>query len=458
VRAMLIVFVVVKPLEAVLTRSSRYVDSSTYRVKDRWFDLSLTSLDGHSIRPWGVTLWMALWPSDRAITVAQALLSAVVWSALGLTVAVVIRRPAVRRVLVAALLLLACTAQVAGWDLAIMSESVSVSTGVLALAALIWLGDRPSWARATAFLAAALWFTMTRPNVFVILLAWAVALLIVGLLRRQRMMLGVVAGVLVVFCVYSYVYNVRSDAAWTKAFGYSRTTVAYAYPISGNGPVGKYIIRDLRNSDAPACMVPRSRRVVSDHGTAAWVLKTLRTCPGMNEWATENWNRWYATWLVHHPGKALQIIRVALPSALSPPVWTGVTAATPNAISSLYFGSVAQPQSYRSDETYRTQPLLLWIGAAAVLALLTRGRWRGSRWDRDLVLVATGLGALAAAVSSVLLIQVAAFEVGQESLGALIMLTISAVMLVGSALDRFLAPGPAAPGDSTGEAEVPAQS
>ena len=83
---------------------------------------------------------------------------------------------------------------------------------------------------------AALWFSMTRPNVFPVLLAWAVALLVVGLLKRQILLWGAVAGALVLVSVYSYVYNVRSDDTWRAGSGVTRTTIAYAYPIGCTTP------------------------------------------------------------------------------------------------------------------------------------------------------------------------------------------------------------------------------
>jgi hypothetical protein len=464
VRAALAAFLVLKLLEVLVSRPTRYPDSPTYRSRHGFLDFSLTSVTGDSVRPWGVTTWMALWPSDRTLVIAQSLLAFVAWSALALVVAETVQRTAVRRVLVVLLLLIPLTAQVAGWDLAVLGESVSISTGVLALAALIHLTREASWWRAAAFLGAALWFTMTRPNVFVVLLAWAVALLAVGLLRRRPLVWGVVAAVLVVFAGYSYAYNIHSDQAWTRELGYSRTTVAYAYPVSQNGPVAKQILADLRRSDAPPCMIPATPRTVSDHGTTRWVIQTVKACPGMDRWATDHWNGWYASWLLHHPGLTLKIVRVELPNSLSPPVWTGVTAAVPDSVSQLFFGSPGLPQSVRPDETYRTQPLLAWLVAAGALALFVR--WRRPlrddpvtagpdaadpdasdrdaddpvpvrRWPTEVLLAATVAGGLLSAVTSGLLIQTMPTEVGQESMGALVALTVSALLLVGLGVDRL---------------------
>lgn len=448
VRALLGVWLAVKVLEPVLGDTSSYPDSPTYRVSGTWLDFSLTSLDGHSVRPWGVTAWQALWPGDWGIALGQALLSWVAWSALAVTVAATLRRPAVRRATVVALLLVASSAQVAGWDLNLLGESVSVSTGVLALAALLGFVGRPDAVTGSRFVLAALWFSMTRPNLFFTLVGWAVTLAVLGVLRRRLRPWGLVAAGLALCAAYSAAYNIRSDLTWSQELGYSRSTVAYGYPISENGPANEAVLRDLRRSDAPACMIPSTPNEVSNFGTTAWIAARVKTCPGMDAWAREHWNSWWAGWLLHHPDQAWTIIGVELPSSLSPPVWSGVVAATPDPVSQLFFGSPALPQSAHPDRTYRTEPVLGWLVAAAVLALLARRRARaaGRRSPPEPpvgpTLVGTLAGTLATAVSSGLLIQTAPFEVGQESMGALVVGTVSLVLLVAVGLDRLVAGQP----------------
>ena len=415
---MIAVFPVIRLLSVATSGPTSYPDTHTYRVKASFLDLSLTSLDGRSIRPWGVTAWLALWPSDEAIVLAQTALSIVAWVALALTVAAGIQRAAPRRILVFLLLLLACTAQVANWDLTILAESVSISSGILALAAFIRFTRVPAWGRGVVFLLAALWFSMTRPNVFLTLLAWALAVLLMGVvLRRQMLLSGVVAGLLVAFSLYGYVYNIPLHDSWRAGLGVSRTVVAYGYPVSRNDPVAEAVLADLRRSDAPRCMIPANPGVVSHHGTTAWVARTVRSCPGMDAWATAHWPRWWSNWLLTHPRHALRIIKTELPASLSPPVWANVFAAVPTPVRSVFFGSTELPQSAVATRTYHSEPLLLWLAAAAVLALLGRGRWRGSTWACDLGLLATVAGTLASAVSSGLLIQTASFRSGSGKRG-----------------------------------------
>lgn len=416
---------------------SAYPDAHTYRTLGTWLDFSLTSLDGDSLRPWGATIWMALWPGDVAIAVAQTILSFVAWSTLAVVVASCILRATVRRVFVVLLLLIGATAQVANWDGVMQGDSVSISAGVLALAMALRVARSPSWGRAAALLAVALWFSMTRPNVFPILLVWAIGIVVIGLVRREALLWAAVAAGLVLISVYTLVYNARTDQAWDKAFGHTKTTVAYAYPLGVYDPVASSVLADLRQSDAPACMIPASPQVVSAKGTTWWAATTSDACPGMDEWASEHWYRWWGGWLLRHPGATLQIIDAVLPDSLSPSVWGNVNAAVPDSAGQLFFGSRALALEALPDRTYRTQPVLLWAAAAAALAVGNAARRRRRRsWAPDALLGLTALGALASAVSSALIIQTVPFEVGQESLAAAVLLTASLVAAVGLGLDR----------------------
>ena len=442
---MVLVLPLVKLFAIISVEPSTYPDTTSYVRLGSWLDFSFTSLDGNSIRPWGVTAWLALWPGERGISIADALLSAVAWGCLALVVAGLVNHPTVRRGVAASFVLIACTAQIASWDGVILGDSVSLSTGILALSALVWFVRDPGWGRAAPFAAAALWFAMTRPNVFPVLVGWALSLVLLGILRRQ-VVVWAVAAALIVFSGYSYVYNVRSDAAWTAAYGFSRSTVSVAYPIGPYNPASREIVADLRKSDAPSCMLrPQSGARGGPAvlgGGATWVARAVATCPAMNTWATDHWQRWYLTWLVTHPAATVQIIDSQILNSLAPTVWGAVVAATPNSVAQLYLGTPAQPQDAHPTQSYHVQPLILWLLGAATLAIAAarRRRWRASPWPVDLALAGSVVGGLMSAVSSALLIQTVPFEVAQESLAATAIITAAAVAGVAVGLDRVLAP------------------
>jgi len=440
---MVLALPVAKVIGIATVNPSTYPDTNGYRSPGTWLDFSLTSLDGTNQRPWGATIWLALWPGDHPIMIGNALLSAVAWGALALVVSAGIRHATVRRLTAAALVLIPCTAQIGNWDSVIQGESVSMSTGILALAALVWFTREPTWGRAATFGAAALWFTMTRPNIFVILLGWALGLLVIAVLRRRLVVVWAVTALLLLFSGYSYVYNIRSDTAWTALHGFSRSTVSYAYPIGPFNPVASQIVADLRKSDAPRCMIPEGERLNAPLGTFQWVSETVPKCPGMNTWATENWQRWYISWLLTHPKSTIRVIDSQILYSLAPTVWGNVVAATPNSVAALFLGTPSVPQDAHPKKSYHVQPLILWglVAVGLAFAARRRGRWRGSPWAVDIALAASVVGGLLCAISSDLLIQTVPWEVAQESLGAAVVITAALVAGVGLGIDRVLSPG-----------------
>ena len=244
------------------------------------------------------------------------------------------------------------------------------------------------------------------------------------------------------FSGYSYAYNMRSDAAWTAKHGFSRSTVSFAYPIGPYNPVASQIVADLRKSDAPRCMIPEGERLNAPHGPTAWVSRTVPKCPEMNTWATENWQRWYISWLLTHPKSTIRVIDSQILHSLAPTVWGNVVAATPNSVAALFLGTPSVPQDAHTQKSYHAQPLILWGLAAVGLAFAARrlGRWRGSPWAVDIALAASVAGGLLCAISSGLLIQTVPFEVAQASLASTVVITAALVAGVGLGIDRVLSP------------------
>jgi len=157
----------------------------------------------------------------------------------------------------------------------------------------------------------------------------------------------------------------------------------------------------------------------------------------MDQWASANWNHWWASWLLHHPSGAATIIGQGMPNALHPPVYNPVTSPLPADWSSAFFGSFEQRTESDLSGTYRVEPMLVWWSIAFVLAvaLIRRRVWRISP---ALVLFLTAGGALAAVTIGTLTLQTPSFETGREAVGVTVQFILSTVVLVGVLLDRFL--------------------
>jgi hypothetical protein len=125
----------------------------------------LVSFFGHAPRPWGVPLFYAMFGSDHARAVGQWAVATLAWAFLAWELSRHLRTTTARAVGVAGVLGLACLNTVASWDFAILTESLSISLGVVVLAfALRWArtGSAVALGLMTAF---GVWWTFIRPDI-----------------------------------------------------------------------------------------------------------------------------------------------------------------------------------------------------------------------------------------------------------------------------------------------------
>ena len=140
-------------------------DAITYAPRPGQPDDGLLSFTGQAPRPWGLPLFYALFGSDGARTVAQWAVATVAWACFAWELGRHLRSHAARYATVAVVLGLALLHPVASWDLAILTESLSLSLGVLVLGLLLrWLrtGSVLSIGGMTAV---AIWWTFLRPDI-----------------------------------------------------------------------------------------------------------------------------------------------------------------------------------------------------------------------------------------------------------------------------------------------------
>lgn len=137
----------------------------------------LLSFFGHAPRPWGLPLFYALFGSDHARAIGQSVVGTAAWAFFAWEVSRHLRTTTARVVGFAGVLALACMNTVASWDYAILSESMSISLGVLVLAfALRWArtGSKVALALMAAF---GVWWTFIRPDIRIFITVLVVVLL-----------------------------------------------------------------------------------------------------------------------------------------------------------------------------------------------------------------------------------------------------------------------------------------
>jgi hypothetical protein len=181
----------------------------------------LVSLTGHAPRLWGVPVFYAIFPNDQARAVAQWAVGTVAWALLAWALWACLRTLVARVVAAAAVLAIALLPQVVNWDFAILSESLSISLGVLTLALmLLWARTGAVWHLVGAT-AAAVWWTFTRTDIRVFVVFVVLALAVAAWRRPSRRRPALVAaGVLVLASIWCTAITPVVDRTYT---GWSAT-------------------------------------------------------------------------------------------------------------------------------------------------------------------------------------------------------------------------------------------
>ncbi|MFC0529256.1 hypothetical protein [Phytohabitans kaempferiae] len=220
---LLAVFVAVRIFICVRGEVFTSYDTFSYAYRDDpAFDRGpLVSLTGNAPRLWGVPLFYAIFPNDQARAVAQWAVGTIAWALLAWALWTCLRTLVARCVAVAAVLAVALLPQVANWDFAILSESLSISLGVLTLALmLLWARTRSVWLLAGAT-ATAVWWTFVRTDVRVFVVFLILALAIVAWRRPARRRQAIVAaGALVLATIWCTAITPVVDRTYT---GWSAT-------------------------------------------------------------------------------------------------------------------------------------------------------------------------------------------------------------------------------------------
>jgi len=159
--------------------------SYAYRDSPLWDRGPLVSFTGHAPRLWGVPLLYALFHNDWRRVEAQWAISTVAWALLACALWTCLRGTAAKAVASGAVLSFALLTLVTEWDLTIMSESLSISLGVVVVACfLLWLRTGARIAL-VALTAAAFYWTFVRAELRLFVVVLGAVLVFLAWRRRD---------------------------------------------------------------------------------------------------------------------------------------------------------------------------------------------------------------------------------------------------------------------------------
>lgn len=384
-----------------------YVDSIEYRG---------VALFGGRRRPWTVPLLHALVGDGAARVVAHAVLGAVAWGALALTLAELLRHPRVRLAAVAVVMTLGLVGPVVNHDTTITSETVAISLAVGLLAALLRLAAAPSVARAAVVVAVAVPFTFTR-NDHPLLLTVPAVVAVVLAVRRRDVAVRVVAAGLVLVATWGWAAVNRNDEV--ARFNLALVVANRVLPDEGD----------------TAFFADRGMPVPPPGGDA---VLAMSDSPAWNRWARASGRATYARWLLANPDHLLlgpwpdlfgtrstTLEEDARPTVLLAPAdrYGRIHPVVPDPVEELLWGG-------------RTAGPVLVAGAGLAVVAVARGR--GLRGIGAAPAVA--VGALVVGVAHLWVVWHASpVELGRLAMVGATLVHASLAVLVAVAVDRRLA-------------------
>ncbi|OZV80975.1 hypothetical protein CA850_12510 [Micromonospora echinospora] len=427
VAALLAGYVVARLVMMVNAEAFRTFDSRSYagRLDGRNFT-EVLSFTGGSPRPWGAPLLYALTGDDQSRAWLQGLVGMVAWVVLVVAVCLCLRGLTARVVATVALLLLALTPQVYVWDHTLLSESLSISLGLLT-AGLLVIGLRTGSRVALAVAApVAVWWIFTRPDVllYVGLVLVALVLVVWRLPQRRR---GAVAVLAVLLAGLGWMAAIqgstdRTFARWS-ATGLPQTEETFLYRLM----VQVMDDPQMRATYYTDLGMPRCVAVETATDRVAWriseVAKAYRSCPELIAWTEEHSLLSGYRYALADPGHYATTTREDLRYALGGhPLHTYGKPVTmlPTTVQRAYFPPVTV-----------VLPALVVAGLVAVAVAVASGAWRRRPW-----LVVAGLAAALASVASVLVsLMFSAGEYSRFGIQEAIYLRVALILLVVVALD-----------------------
>jgi hypothetical protein len=416
---------------AVLTGGKVFTSYDTfsyaYRTDPSFNRGPLVSFTGHAPRLWGAPLFYAPFQTDTARAGAQWALSTIAWAILAAALWTCLRSTAGRVLAAAGVLGLGLTAPVTNWDFAILSESLTISLGVLTVACLLWWLRTGSRVALAGMCAAGLWWTFTRPDIRVFTILIVVLLLVVAWRNRSRRVMALAAaGVLTVAALWCtailpQVGRSFEEYGATAEVGYDEGLLVYRLRLHVlNHPEVKAAFQ--REFGLPACPQAEAIAAGPEWRTVEF-FSAYTNCADLREWGRRNagdvWNRF----AIAEPGLYAGYLRDTLIWSMSGPVYAKVPHVLPSTLERATFPR--PPWSYR-------------IVIAGFVVALGAALAAGAARRRRLPLLAGVLLAAASAISLLAGVEFGAGEYNRFGVQEVIGLRLAILLLVVAAVDAAL--------------------
>ena len=331
----------------------------------------LVSFTGHAPRLWGAPLLFAALPDDTTRFLAQWAIGTVAWGVLAWALWAALHGLTARILAASGVLLLGVMQQVATWDFMVLSESLSISLGVLTLGLFLrWICTDSRWALALMTLSS-VWWTFTRGEIRVAVAVLTAALAWIAWRRRaQWKVLAAVIVVLVVAMSWVTLITPTQSATFAR-WGFSglpldQETLLYRLRLQvlPNPEIKRFYQDELGMPACPALdQIARGVR-----WEMVRFVDEYKKCPSLVAWGAENSMTSGTQFALREPGLFAEHTRKLAPELFGGAIYGQVKPVVPKSVYTTVF-----------PERQWVVPFVfggLLIGLAAALLA---GAWRKHR-------------------------------------------------------------------------------
>ncbi len=402
--------------------SHSYLPGPGLGAPDNWYvgfeKVSWTG-DG-AIRPWTVALPYAVLLTDYFRSIFQLAVSIGAFLFLSGVLVTVVRPRALGRALALIVLAISCATLVAGWDLLMNRESLSISLSVIFIAIALLATHRRSYVLVMVVMMTGLLVLLTRPTLAPLVGLVVIVLLVDRVLRSVRarranaeslragtVLRGLAALALAgVMLVYPLVYSLRLDASWQGWYGQTMSETQFGYVVSDYNPQVGTLITAL-GGQVPQCLLDELPVFTGDYVGAPWgfAARMREECPGFQDWYDANWPSWYYDFIVRHPAYGARVGLAGFRVAVQPWEPTSGMSALPGPARDAVFPITAGDGLATYDPLWFYWSIVLASALVGVVRLRTRS-WAFVRRHATMigVLVAAVVGSLATILLNLLLV------------------------------------------------------
>lgn len=335
----------------------------------------LISLTGHALRKWPIVLTNYLLGADSFRIGMQTLVSTIAWVLLLRECAKFQNN---RKLAIFLVTCLAVSPQIVSWNSIQLSESYSISSGVLCVIFLRKYCNIANKSNLTGFSLSLLFFLNTKPSNF--LAVFSIALLSTLLLARtkiRRLLLKHIKFLTVLILVIGYTalltLNQSNEKLQADGHGESYAAAQAVAVISNINPYSVSVNTKLQLVQEYKCLGDVSSISPIE------VTQTLKfRCPQTEDWLSHNFQKWYLKYIISNPYYAIKVGAVAFTVGNSPfSMYGGSLSITPEFLTDLFFGSRNFALRLTGDSAQNVDlsvlqvvsPILIWILLISIKAI-----------------------------------------------------------------------------------------